>query len=210
MHLKRIPVNARHTPQEAALYIDCLTTPRAGTPLLPTPAVLQAPIVVTIRVDIHESLLKQNKETYILVASRPYHGWQWQLELKPYKLVNKESHNFPPSRAPIPAFGSPSRRSAGLAEEGEEYAAVYGPRQVDVDGDVEIERASSRGKKKRTLARAQAEEAPAPAEGGREREKRRIREDFEVTAQRLQDITNAFVACAPPLDINVFSMWSVL
>ena len=62
MHLKRIPVNARHTPQEVALYIDCLTTPRAGTPLLPTPAVLQATIVVTIRVDIHESLLKQNKK----------------------------------------------------------------------------------------------------------------------------------------------------
>ena len=43
-------------------------------------------------------------------------------------------------------------------------------------------------KKKGTLAQAQAEEAPA--EAGREREKRRIREEFEVAAQRLQDVTN--------------------
>jgi hypothetical protein len=80
---------------------------------------------------------------------------------------------------------------------------------VDADEDVELERASSRGKKKRTLAQAQAEEAPAPAEGGREREKCRIREDFEVAAQRLQDVTNAFGttrASRPPLDTNVFGI----
>ena len=79
---------------------------------------------------------------------------------------------------------------------------------MDVDEDVELERASNRGKKKRTLAQAQAEEAPT--EGGREREKRRIREDFEVAAQRLQDVTNAFGARSslPPLDTNVFGIFS--
>ena len=118
----------------------------------------------------------------------------------------------PPPRAASPAFGSPLRRSAGLAEEEEEYAAVHGHRRVDVDEDVELERASNRGKKKRTLAQAQAEEAPAPAEGGREREKRRIREDFEVAAQRLQDVTNAFGSRAslPPLDTNIFGIFVYL
>ena len=98
-----------------------------------------------------------------------------------------------------PAFGSPLRCSAGLAGEEEECAAVYGHRRVDVDKDVGPERASSRGKKKRTLAQAQAE-----------REKRRIREDFEVAAQRLQDVTNAFGArtSLPPLDTNVFGIFS--
>ena len=62
---------------------------------------------------------------------------------------------------------------------------------------VELERASSRGKEKHTLAQEQAEEAPAPEEGGREREQHRICEDFEVVAQRLQDVTNAFETLGP-------------
>ena len=79
---------------------------------------------------------------------------------------------------------------------------------MDVDEDVELERASSRGKEKHTLAQEQAEEAPAPEEGGREREQHRIREDFEVAAQRLQDVTNAFGrASLPPLDTNVFGIF---
>ena len=96
----------------------------------------------------------------------------------------------PPPRAPNHAFGSPLQRSAGRAEEEEEYAAIHGHRRVDVDEDVELDRPSSRGKK-RTLAQLQAEETPAPAEGDREREQRRIREDFEVAARRLQDIMSA-------------------
>ena len=69
----------------------------------------------------------------------------------------------------------------------------------------------TRGRKKRSLAPSQPEEAPAPAEGGREREKRRIREDFDVAAQRLQDMTNAFGARASliPLDTNVFGVFSI-
>ena len=51
-------------------------------------------------------------------------------------------------------------------------------------------RTRARIEKRRTLAQAPAEEASAPVEGGREREKRRIREDFEVIAQRSQDVHN--------------------
>ena len=82
------------------------------------------------------------------------------------------------------------RRDAGIAEEEEENAVTYGLRPVVADEEATLERGSSRGKKKRTLTQAPAEEAPA--EGGREREKRRLREDYEVAAQRLLDVTNEF------------------
>ena len=88
---------------------------------------------------------------------------------------------------------------------------VHGHRRVEADDDIEFERASRRGRKKRSLAPSQPEEVPAPAEGGREREKRRIREDFDVAAQRLQDMTNAFGARASliPLDTNVLGIFSI-
>jgi hypothetical protein len=171
------------------------------------PPFLQAPIVATIQVDIDESLLKQNKKRISRRQSGLITVGSGNSSSGSTGSSTKSRTTSPPPRAPSPAFGSPLRRDAGLAEEEEEYAAVHGHRRVDVDEDIELERASSRGKKKRTLAQAQAEEAPAPAEGGREREKRRIREDFEVTAQRLQDVTNAFGttrASLPPLDTNVF------
>ena len=55
MHLKRTAVKARHTPQEAVFYVDCIATPRACTALPFPPAVVQAPIVATIQVDIDRS-----------------------------------------------------------------------------------------------------------------------------------------------------------
>ena len=168
----------------------------------PSPPVLPAPIIATIRVDINESLLKQGKKR----ISRRQSG-----------VISVGSRNSssgsssprgraasPPPRVPSPAFGSTLRRDAGLAEEEEEYAAIQGQRPVDADEEV-----ASRGKKKCTLAQVQAEEAPE--EGGREREKRRrLREDFEVAAQRLQDVTNGFGtrASLPPLDTNVFGILS--
>ncbi|KAH9173076.1 hypothetical protein EDB89DRAFT_1961167 [Lactarius sanguifluus] len=173
-------------------------------PSSPTPPALPPPIVATIQVDINESLLKQTKKRIsrrqsglISVPNTAGSG-----NSSSGSSSSKGRPASPPPRAPSPAFGSPLRRDAGLAEEEEEYAVVHGHRLVDADDEVALERASSRGKKKRTLAQAQAEEAPA--EGGPEREKRRLREDFEVTAQRLQDVTNAFGrASLPPLDTNV-------
>jgi hypothetical protein len=178
----------------------------------PPPQFLQAPIVATIQVDIDESLLKSNKKRIsrrqsglISVANSVGSGHSSSGSTS---SSTKSRATSPPPRAPSPAFGSPLRRDAGLAEEEEEYAAVHRHRRADADDDIELERASSRGKKKRTLAQAQAEEAPA--EAGREREKRRIREDFVVAAQRLQDVTNSFGtrASLPPLDTNVFGILS--
>ena len=203
------PVTRRKKPRSTSSSSHPLLLIR---PSSPTPPVLPPPIVATIQVDIDESLLKQNKKR----ISRRQSG----LISVPNTAGNGNSSSgsssskgraaSPPPRAPSPAFGSPLRRDAGLAaeEEEEEYAAIHGHRQVDADDEVALERASSRGKKKRTLAQAQAEEAPA--EGGPEREKRRLREDFEVTAQRLQDVTNAFVtrASLPPLDTNVSGILS--
>jgi hypothetical protein len=84
---------------------------------------------------------------------------------------------------------------------------MHGQWPVDANEEVALERASSRGKKKRTLAQAQVEEAPA--EGVREREKRCFREDFEVAAQRLQDVTNGFRTRTSllPLDTNIFGIY---
>ena len=55
MHLKRTAVKAGHTPQEAVFYVDCIATPRAGKARPFPPAVVQAPIVATIQVDIDQS-----------------------------------------------------------------------------------------------------------------------------------------------------------
>jgi hypothetical protein len=189
------PITRRKKPRSTTSSLPHML----ARPSSPTPPGLPAPIIATIQVDINESLLKQSKKR----ISRRQSG-----------LISVGSGNSssgsssprgraasPPPRAPSPAFGSPLRRDAGIAEEEEEYAAIYGQRPIDADEEV-----ASRGKKKRTLAQAQAEEPPA--EGGREREKRRLREDFEVAAQRLQDVTNAFGtrASLPPLDTNVFGI----
>jgi hypothetical protein len=173
----------------------------------PPPQFLQAPIVATIQVDIDESLLKSNKKRTSRRQRDPINVTNTvgsgHSSSGSTSSSTKSRATSPPPRAPSPAFRSPLRRDAGLAEE---YAAVHGHRRADGDEDIELERASNRGKKKRTLAQAQAEEAPA--EAGRESEKRRIREDFKVAAQRLQDVTNSFGirASLPPLDTNVFGI----
>jgi hypothetical protein len=201
------PVTRRKKPRSTPSVSHLHVLARQSSP---PPQFLQAPIVATIQVDIDESLLKSNKKRIsrrqsglINVTNAVGSGHSSSGSTS---SSTKSRATSPPPRAPSPAFGSPLRRDAGLAEEEEEYAAVHGHRRADADEDVELERASSRGKKKRTLAQAQAEEAPG--EAGREREKRRIREDFEVAAQRLQDVTNSFGirASLPPLDTNVFGI----
>ena len=57
----------------------------------------------------------------------------------------KSRTTSPPPRVPGPVFGSPLRRSAGLAEEEEEYMAVHGHWRVNVDECVELERATRKG-----------------------------------------------------------------
>ncbi|KAI0294664.1 hypothetical protein B0F90DRAFT_1755372 [Multifurca ochricompacta] len=185
----RLPVSARAT----------------SPPSVPT---LPMPIVATIQVDIDESILKQGKKRIsrrqsglINVASPSGNG-----SLSSTSSSSRSRAASPPPRAPSPAFGSPLRRDAGLAEEEEEYVAIHGHGHLPADTDEELPlgRATGKGKKKRTLMQVQAEEAPA--ESDHEREKRRHREGIvESTIQRLQDVTNALGTRVPlpPLDTNL-------
>jgi len=178
--------------------------PTPTVPLLP-PQNLPAPIVATIQVDINESLLKQGKRR----ISRRQSGLINLTSSGSSGSASSSSRSCapsPPPRLPSPAFGSPLRRSAGLAEEEEYHEALRGQRPANTSEDTLLERGISKGKKKRTLTQAQAEEAPAGDD--HEREKRRLREDPDVAGPRLQDLTNAFGSRIPlpPLNTNVSGM----
>jgi hypothetical protein len=182
-----------------------LLTPTVPPPPLP---ILPAPIVATIQVDINESLLKQGKRRIsrrqsglINVTSSGSSGSSGSASSS-----SRSRAASPPLRPPSPAFGSPLRRNAGLAEEEEEYEALHGQRPAATNEDTHLEHGSSKWKKKRTLMRPQAEEAPA--EDSHERENRCLREEPDVAGQRLQDLTNAFGPRIPlpPLDTNVSGM----
>jgi hypothetical protein len=87
----------------------------------PTPPVLPAPIIATIQVDIGESFLKQTKKRIsrrqsglITVANSVVSG-----NSSSGSSSSRGRAASPPPRAPSPAFGSPLRRDAGLAEEEE-------------------------------------------------------------------------------------------
>lgn len=193
------PVTRRKKPRSTSSSRPHLPTPTV--PLLP-PQNLPAPIVATIQVDINESLLKQGKRR----ISRRQSGLINVTSSGSSGSASSSSRSCapsPPLRPPSPAFGSPLRRSAGLAEEEEEYEALHGQRPADTSEDTRLERGTSKGKKKRTLTQAQAEEAPAGDD--HEREKRRLREDPDVAGPRLHDLTNAFGSRIPlpPLNTNV-------
>jgi hypothetical protein len=170
-----------------------------------TPPTVPAPIVATIQVDINETLLKHGKKRIsrrqsglINVTNSGGSGGSSSASSS-----SRSRAASPPPRAPSPAFGSPLRRDAGLAEEEEEYEALHGQRPANTTEETLLERATSQRKKKRTLTQAQAEEAPTGDD--RDREKRRLCEDPAAAGQRLQDVTHAFEPRAPlpPLDTNV-------
>ncbi len=178
----------------------------AATPTV-SPPKFPPPIVATIQVDINESFLKQGKKRIsrrqsglINVTSSSSGG-----SSSSASSSSKGRGASPPLRPPSPAFGSPLRRDAALVEE-EEYEVILGQRPTNANEELHLERATSKGKKKRTLTQAQAEEVVV--EDDREREKRRLREDPEMSGQRLQDVTNAFGSrvSLPPLDTNVSGM----
>ena len=196
------PVPRRKKPRSTASS----SRPHLPAPTIPLPPQnLTAPIVATIQVDINESLLKQGKRR----ISRRQSGLINVTSSGSSGSTSSSSRSCaspPPPRPPSPAFGSPLRRSAGLAEEEEEYEALHGRRPANSNKDTHLERETSKGKKKRTLTQAQAEEAPTGDD--HEREKRRLREDPDVAGPRLQDLTNAFGPHIPlpPLDTNVSGM----
>jgi len=172
------------------------------TVFLPT---LPPPIVATIQVDIDESLLKQGKKR----ISRRQSGLinvtssSSSVSSSSASTSSKGRGASPSLRPPSPAFGSPLRRDAALAEEKEEYEAILGQRPINSNEEPYLERATSKGKKKRTSTQARADEEDDP-----ERETRRLRDDPEIAGQRLQDVTNAFGTrvSLPPLDTNVLGM----
>ncbi|KAH9978470.1 hypothetical protein BJV74DRAFT_859380 [Russula compacta] len=197
------PIIHRKKPRSASSS----SHPPAPAPVVspPPPPTFLAPIVATIQVDINESLLKQGKKRIsrrqsglINVTSSGSSG-----SSSSASNSSRSRATSPPRRPSSPAFGSPLRRDAGLAEEEEEYEALHGQRSSGANEEVHLERVTSKGKKKRTLTQAQAEEAPA--EDGHEREKRRLREDPEIAGQRLQDVTNGSGGrvSLPPLDTNI-------
>ncbi|KAI0261795.1 hypothetical protein BC834DRAFT_894867 [Gloeopeniophorella convolvens] len=175
--------------------------PRVSSP----PPALAAPIVATIQVDIDESLLKQGKKRIsrrqsglINIPSSSGSG-----SVSSASSSSRSRASSPPPRPPSPAFGSPLRRDAGLAEKEEEYVALHGQQPADTDDEVVLEPLAGKGKKKRTLMQIHSDEAPA--ESGRERERRRLRDGAETAEQRLQDVTNVPVSrvALTPLVTNV-------
>jgi hypothetical protein len=173
-----------------------------------SPPTLPLPIVATIQVDINESLLKHGKKR----VSRRQSGLInvtsscGSVSSSSASSSSKGRGVSPPLRPPSPAFGSPLRRDAALAEEEEVYEAILGHRPTNANEEPNLERVTNKGKKKRTLTQAQAEEVVV--EDVREREKRRLRDDPEIAGQRLQDVTNAFGSrvSLPLLDTNVSGM----
>jgi hypothetical protein len=173
-----------------------------------SPPTLPPPIVATIQVDINESLLKQGKKR----ISRRQSGLinvtssSGSVSSSSASSSSKGRGASPSLRPPSPAFGSPLRRDAALAEEEEGYEAILGQRPTNANEEPYLERATSKGQKKRTLTQAQADEVVV--EDDREREKRRLRDDPEIAGHRLQDVTNAFGSrvSLPPLDTNFSGM----
>ena len=178
---------------------------RAPAPaVVVSPPTLPPPIIATIQVDINESLLKPGKKR----ISRRQSGLinvtssSGSVSSSSTSSSSKGRGTSPPQRPPSPAFGSPLRRDAALAEEEEEYEVVLGQRPTNANEEPYLVRTTSKGKKKRTLTQAQADEVVV--EDDRERERRRLRDDPEMAGQRLQDMTNAFGSrvSLPPLDTN--------
>ena len=171
-----------------------------------SPPTLSAPIVATIQVDINESLLKQGKKRISRRQSGLINVTSSSGSVSSSSASSSsKGRGTSPLRPPSPAFGSPLRRDAALAEEEEEYEAIPGQRTTNANEEY-LERATSKGKKKRTLTQAQANEVVV--EDCCEREKRSLRDDPEIAGQRLQDVTNAFGSrvSLPPLDTNISGM----
>ncbi|KAH9958510.1 hypothetical protein BGW80DRAFT_1184659 [Lactifluus volemus] len=193
------PITRRKKPRSIS-SLSRPPAPAVAASHRPGPA-LAVPIVATIQVDIDESLLRHGTKR---IARRQSGLINVTSSSGSASSTSSRSRTTSPSpRPPSPAFGSPLRRDAGLAEEEEEYALLHGNLSVDNYEGVSQQRPTNKAKKKRTLTRAQAEELPTERdhEGG----KRRLYEEPEIAGQRLKDVTNAVGArvLLPLLDTNI-------
>ncbi|EPQ50703.1 hypothetical protein GLOTRDRAFT_141456 [Gloeophyllum trabeum ATCC 11539] len=155
------------------------------------------PLPATRQVDLNEEATKTKKKR---IARRQ----SGLLSLTPAPLDIEEMMLSPP-RPPSPAFGSPIRREAGLAEEEEERAALSGEIEVDepeadeVAEMLENEARRERERKERKRAREREGSGSTTTERGRERERKRAaREDAEEDGEgsgggklKLKDVTNS-------------------
>lgn len=113
-------------------------------------------------------------------------------------------------RAPSPAFGSPIRREAGLAEEQDEIAAVNDDMPVDVEMDAVLEFLPRKEKQ-----RAKGKEREVEVEEGvRSRERKRPREEEEPLAggskPKVKNVTNSPKNRAALLPIDNTGMCYIL
>lgn len=122
--------------------------------------------------------------------------------------VHQTSELLSVPRSPSPAFGSPIRRAAGLAEEEEEMAAVQEALEVELGmaNGVIIEESAMKKEKRKGKAREREAEVDLKE---RERERKRSRDDEEYSTSsaaesgnkpklKLKDVTNS------PVDSGMF------
>ncbi|TFY68434.1 hypothetical protein EVG20_g3564 [Dentipellis fragilis] len=195
---------------------------KAAAPTLSlSPPPSSPPVITTIQVDVDvdEHLLKPSSSG-TGSSSSSSSGSRKRISRRQSGLISI-GRPASPVRPPSPAFGSPMRREAGLAEEEEEMAAMSGEMEVKEEEEDEIllERAARREKKKRAKAREEAA-AEGSGSGRTTREKRRVRESEDEGASsvgvssiaegsklRLKDVTNSNShggrRALPPLDTNV-------
>ncbi|KAG6835284.1 hypothetical protein H0H93_003143, partial [Arthromyces matolae] len=128
------------------------------------------------------------------------------LTIKPRKpsrrqsgLLNAGAESLSVPRVPSPAFGSPIRRAAGLAEEEEEIAAVAG-QLMDVEEIMNVEEKPLKKERRKSREKEQLtmEEPEAVMESIKVKErkkKERINEETDGGGKpRLQDVTNSRAA----------------
>lgn len=187
-----------------------VTYTQPPAPLLPAPQ-----IVTAIHVDIDDVLLAPSTRKRIARRQSGLIGTP--------APISSNSRSLTPPRPPSPAFGSPLRRAAGLAEEEEEN----GVQVQDVEADVEEQLARAAAAKKerrRRLKAAAGEVGETEGESGsarerdrdrkeRDREKERRRSRHEADEQggatgplfSLKDVTNTAIGqgrnALTPLDI---------
>ncbi|KAI0045775.1 hypothetical protein FA95DRAFT_1680251 [Auriscalpium vulgare] len=184
--------------------------PRASSSRLPVPASGRVisppppPLLAALHIQVDESLLKGRKR-----ISRRTSGL-----LAPPDTTTRPVSPVP--RPPSPAFGSPLRRDAGLAEEEEEYAVMHGGGLVVVPDDTEEEAERDRAARKERRKRAKARDAELAIARDRDRASQRAQEDDEPVAEgsksRLKDVTNSPVgrSALPPLDTHISGACAVL
>ena len=206
------PSSSEHDPEKQpspALRKTSKPKPRLSASRLPLPArVAEPPPLLPLADSALSSELQQQGS-----STKPRRPTRRQSGL----LLVNDSLSVP--RAPSPAFGSPIRRAAGLAEEQDEQdvAALNEHEQMTLEAEMEVDvelevhpkkvRRKSKGKERDAEKERESESEsvphPPPRERERERERSKKRERVEDNDHgnggkpRLKDVTNSRAALLP-------------